>query len=80
MAHLLLFFKPFTFKPQIKPQTLKNKSQIALPINFKSKTPDVDSSREVGCFTNGKIVKKQFNFGGLSSYQQAYEKGQRHAN
>jgi hypothetical protein len=46
---------------------LKNESQIALPINFLSKTQTVDSAGEVGGFTNGKIVKKQFNFGGLSS-------------
>jgi hypothetical protein len=64
---LLLFSKPLTFKPQIKPQTLKNKSQIALPINFKSKTQTVDYDREVDGFINCKIGKKQFKFGGLSS-------------
>jgi hypothetical protein len=45
---------------------LKNESQIALPINFKSTTLTVDSVREVGGFINLKIGKKQFNFGGLT--------------
>jgi hypothetical protein len=64
---LLLFSKPLTFKPQIKPQTLKNKSQIALPINFKSKTQTVDYDGEVGVL----LIEKKYNkFGGLSSYVQ----------
>jgi hypothetical protein len=71
VALLLLFFKPLTFKPQIKPQTLKNESLIAFPKLFKSKTLMVNSVGEVGGFTNCKIGKKQFNFGGLISYQQA---------
>jgi len=50
---LLLFSKPLTFKPQIKPQTLKNKSQIALSINFKSKTQTVDSVKIAGGFKVG---------------------------
>jgi hypothetical protein len=55
---LLLFSKPLTFKQQIKPQTLKNKSQITLQINSKSKTQTVDSAWEVGGFANCKIGKK----------------------
>jgi hypothetical protein len=50
---LLLFSKPLTFKPQIKPQTLKNESQIALPINSKSKTQTVDSVKIAGGFKVG---------------------------
>jgi hypothetical protein len=45
---------------------LKNESQITLPENFKIKIQTVDSAEEVGGFTNWKIVKKQFNFGGLT--------------
>jgi hypothetical protein len=52
VALLLLFSKPITFRPQIKPQTLKNESQMTLSKNFKSATLTVDSAREVGGFTN----------------------------
>jgi len=48
---------------------LKNESQITLPENFKIKTQTVDSAKEVGGFTNWKIVKKQFNFGRLTGYR-----------
>jgi hypothetical protein len=53
---------------QLKPQTLKNESLITLPEKFKIKTQTVDSAREIGGFTNWKIVKKWFNFGGLNCY------------
>ena len=49
---------------------MKNKSQMTLSKNFKSKTQTVDFAREVGGFTNWKIGKKYNNFGILTSYQQ----------
>jgi hypothetical protein len=41
---------------------------MTFPKNFKNKTLTVDSVKELGGFTNSKIVKKYKNVGGLTSY------------
>jgi hypothetical protein len=46
---------------------LKNESQMTFPKNFKNKTQPVDSVKEIGGFTNRKIVKKYNKFGGLTN-------------
>jgi hypothetical protein len=42
---------------------VKNESQIALPKNFKSKTPVVDSITEADSYKRGNIEKKYNSFG-----------------
>jgi len=56
--HLLL--------PPIKTANFEKRISDNITGKFKIKTQTVDSAKEVGGFTNWKIVKKQFNFGRLT--------------
>jgi hypothetical protein len=66
-ALLLLFPKPPIFKPLNKTANFEKRISDDISKNFKSKTLTVDSVKELGGFTNRKIIKKYNNFGGLTS-------------